>query len=401
VLAVGSVAGGLLAYVFFTVVTRALGPEDAAPVSVLWTAWTFASAALTFPLQHWTARTAEAAGGEGGVRAALPRVAAAVAALAALAVLAGRLVQGPLFHRDGWAFPLLLGGVCVGAALAGHVRGVLSARRRFGSVAVNLAGENAVRVALAVALVAAGVDAPAAYGACLLAGYVVVLLRPSVYRLEAAGRAVAGAAEAFLGSAAVGQLLAQAVLTGGPVLLALAGGAPADVTALFAALALFRAPYTFAIGMVAPLTGAVTRLVVERRTDRLRRIRLGIVAAAVAGAVVGAALAALLGPFLLRLVFGPDVRLAAGLCAVLAAATALAMANLVATVVVMAHGRTTALLVAWVAGLVPGAVWFATAPGSGSARTAGAFLVVEAVALVVLVAADARASARLGAARGR
>ena len=50
-LAVGSVVSGLLAYVFFAMVTRALGPEPAAPVSVLWAWWSFAGAALTFPLQ--------------------------------------------------------------------------------------------------------------------------------------------------------------------------------------------------------------------------------------------------------------------------------------------------------------------------------------------------------------
>jgi hypothetical protein len=35
-LAIGSAASGLLAYVFFALVTRALGSATAAPVSVLW-----------------------------------------------------------------------------------------------------------------------------------------------------------------------------------------------------------------------------------------------------------------------------------------------------------------------------------------------------------------------------
>ena len=57
VLAAGSVVSGLLAYVLFALVTRGLGAEVAAPVSVLWTLWTFAAAALTFPLQHWITRS--------------------------------------------------------------------------------------------------------------------------------------------------------------------------------------------------------------------------------------------------------------------------------------------------------------------------------------------------------
>ena len=43
----------------------------------------------------------------------------------------------------------------------------------------------------------------------------------------------------------------------------MAGGAPAEVTAIFAGLALFRAPYTLAVGLVAALTGRLTALVVR------------------------------------------------------------------------------------------------------------------------------------------
>ena len=36
-LALGSIVSGLLAYVLFALITRGLGAEDAAPVTVLWT----------------------------------------------------------------------------------------------------------------------------------------------------------------------------------------------------------------------------------------------------------------------------------------------------------------------------------------------------------------------------
>ena len=73
-LAVGSATSGLLAYVFFALVTRALGSEGAAPVSVLWAYWSFAGAALTFPIQHWIARSVVAHEGERSVRTAMPGV---------------------------------------------------------------------------------------------------------------------------------------------------------------------------------------------------------------------------------------------------------------------------------------------------------------------------------------
>ena len=76
-LAAGSVVSGLLAYVLFALVTRGLGAEAAAPVSVLWTMWALAGAAFTFPLQHWITRSV-VAGHEGEVRRAAGRVTAVV-----------------------------------------------------------------------------------------------------------------------------------------------------------------------------------------------------------------------------------------------------------------------------------------------------------------------------------
>ncbi len=56
-LALGSAASGLLAYVVFVLITRGLGADAAAPVSVLWTHWAVAGAGFTFPLQHWITRS--------------------------------------------------------------------------------------------------------------------------------------------------------------------------------------------------------------------------------------------------------------------------------------------------------------------------------------------------------
>ena len=391
-LAVGSGVSGLLAYVFFALVTRALGSERAAPVSVLWAYWSFASAALTFPLQHWVTRTLQASG-EGDVRRALPRVLRIVAVVALVAGLVAALLREQLFG-GGWAFPVLVGAVSLGAAAVGYVRGVLGGRHRFALVGASLVAENGVRcVAAAVAMVA-GVDNAAGYGTCLLIGYVAAMAWP-VFRLDRAGASHTDTSVGFLSGAAGGQLVAQAVLTGGPVVLALAGGSPAQVTALFAGLALFRAPYTLALGTVAPLTSLFTRLVVERRADRLRTFRLQTLAAGAVAVVAGLVLGWLLGPWLLRTIFGADVRLSGAICAVLAVASAAAMVNLVGTVMVMAHDRTSTLLVAWLLALVPGALWLVLAPGSVLAVTAGAFLVVEVAAVGLLVRAEAAATARL------
>lgn len=395
-LAIGSAVSGVLAYLFFALVTRALGSERAAPVAVLWACWSFAGAALTFPVQQWITRTMEATGGEAAVRRARWRVLRAVLVVTTGAVAVAWVLRHVLFNSTGAAFPALVGGVTFGAALVGYARGVLGGRGRFRLVGVSLVVENSVRCLAAGVAIAFGADEPAVYGGCLLIGYVAAATWPSVFRLGHAGGAAVGSAVGFLGGASGGQLVAQAVLTGGPVVLALVGGSPAQVTALFAGLALFRAPYTIAVGAVAPLTSMFTRLVVERRADRLRWFRNRILAGGAAAAVLGLVLAWRLGPWLLRAVFGDDVRLSPAVCAILAVASAAAIVNLISTVMLMSLGRTSGLLRAWLLAVLPGALWFAVAPGAALEATASAFLVIEVAAVGLLVRTEARATSRLG-----
>ena len=139
------------------------------------------------------------------------------------------------------------------------VRGGLAGRGRFAAVAWSLVAENALRCLLVGVLLLAEVHDPVVHGLCLVAGSLVALWPAAG---GSARRARGGGSLAFLGGAATGQLLAQAVLTGGPVLLALLGGSPAEVTAMFAALALFRAPYMVVLGTLPQLTHHVTGHVV-------------------------------------------------------------------------------------------------------------------------------------------
>lgn len=389
-LAAGSAVSGLLAYVFFALVTRALGAERASPVSVLWAWWSFTGAGLTFPLQHWITRTVTATANEGPVRRSLGRLTVLVLGAAVAAGVVATLARQPLFGRDGLAFPLLASLVVLGSGLMGLVRGVLSARGRFGAVGAGLVAENALRCALALGLWLAGVHDPAAYGWSLVLGYLTAFCFPQALRLGAEGTTRANPL-AFLGGTGTGQLVAQAVLTGGPVLLAAAGGAPADVTALFAGLALFRAPYTLGVGVLAPATERVTRLVLHADHDSLRRLRAGLAGLVLTGVVTGGLFGLWAGPPLVRLVFGDDIHLPASTTAVIAIGTVLALGNLALTVVLMARHRTGALTRAWLASLVPGALWFWLSEASLLERTALTFLLTEAAALIWMSAEEFRA----------
>ena len=394
VLAVGSALNGLLAYVFFAIVTRALGAEAAAPVSVLWAYWSFAAAALAFPLQHWAARTVTITGSDHQVQRSLPAISVAILTLAPLIGVLAWLARGPLFHQGGVWFPLLVVGSTVGSALTGLVRGMLQAHERFGAVATALVLENLVRVVVALALVAAGVHDPIAYGLALVAGYVTGLVWPWTLRMTLHGEDHESPL-VLLGAASGGQLLGQIVLTGGPVLLALAGGAPAEVTVLFAGLALFRAPYTLSIGMVAQLTARFTRMVVEGRRHALARTRSSLVVGTVVLGVLAAPVGAVAGPVLLPLVFGSDVTLSAGLCAVLASGSTVAIAALITTLLLIALARTPGQVRAWLVAAVPGALFFVLWPAPVLDRTCWVFLIVEVGAFAWMVLEHARGTARL------
>lgn len=388
-LALGSVVSGLLAYALFALITRGLGAGAAAPVSVLWTLWAFAGAAFTFPLQHWITRSV-GAGHEGDVRRAGVGVSLLVLAAALLLGALSWVVRDQLFHRDDAWFPVMVVLVTLGSAVVGAVRGGLGGRRRFEAVAWSLVAENGVRCLLVGALLLADVHDPVAHGLCLVAGPLVVVIWPDAMRFT-----VAGAREtrpfAFLGGAATGQLISQTVLTGGPVLLALLGGSPGTVTAMFAALALFRAPYMVALGSVPQLTLRVTRHTVVGDHDGLRSLLRGLgIVAAIAAALAGL-LGALLGPEVLHLVFGDSVDVPSGQAAVLAVGCTVAVANLVLMVTALAQDRPAGVAGAWaVAVLVAAGAVVALSSQSPSVRTSGGFLVAEVVATVVLVVAAVR-----------
>ncbi len=394
-LALGSGLSGLLAYVVFALSTRALGAEAAAPVSVLWTYWGFAAAALTFPLQHWITRTVTVQG-EGSVRHALPRVSMAV--LASSIALGGLCWLGrmPLFHVDGVAWPALVALLTLGSGVIGVVRGRLNASRRYVSIGVSLVAENGLRCIAVGALFVSGVRDPSAYGLSLVAGHLV-----SVFWLRSVrfGTGVTTTERrrplTFLTGAGSAQLLGQIVLTGSPVLLALAGGTPAAVTALFATLALFRAPYLLAIGLVAQLSSKISALVVAEETAALQRLRAATLATTAVTVGLAGVFGVWLGPPVLRLIFGATVHFDGMSSGVVAVACTLAVANLVLVISILAHGRPRNAVIGWLGAFVVGGLAFlALGALPPSDRIVWCFLAAEAAAFAILSVGEAHFSRR-------
>ena len=400
-LAAGSAISGLLAYVFFALATRHLGAADAAAVSVLWTYWSFAAAVLTFPLQHWIARTVAADRHEQAVRAAVPRIALLVVGIGLVSGVVSWLGRDLLFHRSDLWFPLLVAWVTVGSGFIGVVRGGLAARHRFTGNALVLVAENGSRVALGALLVVLGVQANTGFGAALAAGALVGLLFPSGYRFDR--RPAADSTQprrvaspfAFLGGAGGGQLVGQAILTGGPVVLALAGGTAAEVTALFAGLALFRAPYTVAIGLVSQITGRLTTLLSTGEFRALARVRAMVLGATALGALLAAGVGYWWGPGLVSLIFGETVVLSPNVSLVVAVGSAVALGNLVTTVTLLSQDRAHAVARAWLVALAGGAAAFGLAGAlAPMERTVAAFLVAEVLGLLLLALEESRGVAQ-------
>ncbi len=235
---------------------------------------------------------------------------------------------------------------------------------------------------------------PAAYGFCLVAGPLVAVVWPSALRFSASHAGATGHVGplAFLTASAAAQLISQVVLTGGPVLLALSGGSPREVTAMFAALALFRAPYMLALGAAPQLTARVTRRSVAGRYGELRALVRGVLVATAVAVALAGVLGAAVGPALLRLFFGDTVDVSAVDAALLAMGCTLAVSNLVLMVVAMARDRAPAVARAWALATAAGGLGFvALSASSPVATTAGCFLVAEAAALGTLTAVTVRA----------
>lgn len=393
VLGGASLVAGVLAYVLFAMLTRHLGAVDAAPVSVLWTWWGLSAAAISFPVQHWIAHSVANHGGFGTVRRTLPPLVGTTLAVSAVVGTLSWLLREPLFQRDGAAFPVLVAALTCGSFLMGLLRGVLTARRRFGLLAASLVGEHVVRVLPCAVLAVLGVDDPAAYGLVIVVGSFAVLVWPPLLRLPSTGDREARASMGSLGSAAGGQLMAQLVLTSGPIVLAVQGGHPAQVTALFATLAVFRAPFILAQGVVAPLTGHWTRLAAEGRHRELRRAGLVLLAGAVPGGLAGGAAGAWLGEPVVQLVFGAEVEVSREVAALVAAGSTVAVANIGAMVLALTLGRAPLALWAWAAAALTAMV-VVLAGGVPATRTAAAFAVAELVAFGVLAVGLWRASLR-------
>ena len=391
-LATASVLGGVLAYVFFAIGTRNFGADEFAGVAQVWSAWFIGAAVLTFPIQHWVIQRLLTDGHGGAVREVLPRLSLLVLGFGAAVTVVAFAVREQLFDSEALVYPLAAGLTIVGSAAMGLTRGGLAGRNRFTAVATILATENLVRVAFGLVVVAVGAQV-GWYSVAIPFGMLLVLAWPDALRYE--GPSVPGVASfSFLGNVGGGTVIAQCLLTLGPVVLGLTGGTGAEVTALFTALALFRAPYIVALGLGIRLSARLTELTTAGHWDQIAKMRHRMLAAGMAAMAVGGAGAAIVAPGLLRLVFGDEVDLTGAECGALAVGSLAALTTLGLTFVQMTDGAGRRVLTSWLFALVAGTVTMVVVPFDPLPRVVVAFLICQLTGLALMALLDETADPR-------
>jgi O-antigen/teichoic acid export membrane protein len=318
-LSIGTVASGVLAYAFNVLAARALGPERYGPVALLWAALFLVSVVLFRPVEQTLSRGISDRLARGSdpqpVVRSCERLCFVVTLAAVAACLAGwRPITDGLFDGQGILTASLIAGI-VGYAASYFLRGLMGGVRWFAGYGTLLLADGLVRVVLAVPLVfvaSEGLSGVAVAGAAIGGALAPLLLgaRHELRRLRSGGEAQpfdVRDATSFAAPAAVVATADQLLVSGGPLLVVLAGAPDAHAAAgtVFAATMLVRAPVFLFQGFAAALLPSLTTLRASGERARFRRAvtRVALALAGFAAVLTLGALAA--GPEAMRLLYGP------------------------------------------------------------------------------------------------
>ena len=335
----GLLIAGLCTYAFLAIAGHALSAVRYSAFAGFWALLFVVAPGIFLPLEQELARAiaARRTRGEGGgpVVRRVASIGGAFLLVLAVGALAG---AGPLDSHllggDGILMLALLLGL--GAYASEHLgRGTLSGNGRFASYGVLLGSEGVYRVVFCAALAAIHVRSPGPYGLALVAGSfaaVITAIARERGLLAPGPRSSNAEVTSALGSLLLASLCTQFMFNGGTVVVQLLAS-PSEQRAAgtflngrvlaFVPLFLFQAVTAALLPRLSALHSRAARAEFQRTLARLL-IFVGVLGAvATAGAWV-------LGPTVLRLVFGPsfslsgrDLALLAASCTALMAAQAL------------------------------------------------------------------------------
>ena len=400
---------GLGAYAHLAVAGHTLPVGAMAGLSVLWSIVYVLGLGVFLPVEQElirqvAARTAAGEGAGGVVRRAAVLAAGLFAVIAVPAALAARPLARSLFGGD-LTMVAVLGGAAVALAVGAVSRGILAGLGRFRAYGGQIAVDGGLRVVLAVTLGLLGVRSAVAFGLILTVSPLLAVavtagwLRGALLPGSVAGwRAMGGR----LGMLIVTMLLAQLIINAAVLSVRLLSpGDPAAVGALLAAAVLARLPlFVFTAVQTSLLPGLAGAAAAGERARFRQLLGRGCAVVAILG-IGGGVPTALLGPWLVRTLFGARPVLGHGDFAWLAAGTLCYLLALVLGQAALALSRHHAQLLSWLAGVAVLAAVTLT-PGEVTHRVvlgyaAGSFTVAVALAVAAvpgLYAAAGRARAR-------
>lgn len=309
---------GASSYGFLVVSARALGKDGYAPLSVLWALTLLTGPGLFLAVEQEVARALaeRRSRGEGGRPVVAHAARLALGLLGVLLVL-GVALRSVLLDRllSGHGILLVALLASLAAACAAHLaRGVLSGVGRFDGYARIIGGESLVRFVAALGLVAVGVDTVGPYGLAVAAGPMVavaVALRGQRGLLEDGPPAAWSEVTTALAWLLLGSVLSVGLVNAGPLAIELLASEVEEAEAgrFLAGLVMARVPLFLFQAVQVSVLPRLSALAGEGRTVELRQ-GLGRLLLLVSGvALVGVAGAAVVGPQVVRLLFGAEFEL--------------------------------------------------------------------------------------------
>lgn len=367
----GLIVNGLATFAFLSIAGRVLGPEDFAPLGVLWALVFFAGPGLFLPLEQEVSRALANRWARNLGVGTLVRQAAVIGGVTcgvvgAIALVVWPFVLDDLLRGDVALFVAFVVGTA-GYAAVHLTRGVLAGEGRFRGYARLFVGEGVPRVVLAAILAVVGVELAGAYGALVaLAPFLGVLLglRGEHDLVTEGPEAEWGELLAAMGSLLVASLSAAFLLNAGTLAVEyLATPSQEEEAGIFlAALVVARVPLFLFQAVQATLLPKLSALAGAGRFHEFRS-RLGRLLAVVGAiAVVGTVGAAIIGPTVVHLMFGEEYSVGGPDLAMLALAMGLFMVAVsLGQALIALSGQ------AWVAvGWATGAVLFVVATALGN-----------------------------------
>lgn len=358
---VGLVLSGLTTYAFLAIAARALGPEQYAPLSGLWSLLFLVAPAAFVPLEQETGRALAARRvlGRGG-RALLRRVSAIALGLwlfvCILAISSYPVLMDRIFDDNILLFMGLLAGVSTYAG-SHIVKGTTSGADLFGAYGGVLAAEGILRLGLCIGLAVAGVDRPGPYGFVVGISPLIALVffpfRATIVVEEGPAPGWWSTLRA-VGHLFLGAVFGAALLNAGPVVVK-AISTPSErvlVSRFLAGLVIARVPlFLFQAIQVALLPKLSALAATGQHSEFSVRVRRLLVFVTALG--VGTTAAAItVGPPIMSTVFGKGFELGRADLAWLGIASTAYMIGLTFAQALIAHNEHHRATVGWFVGCV-------------------------------------------------